>query len=227
MKVNEIFYTIQGEGSLTGVPSIFVRLSGCNLRCQWCDTPYASYKNEGDMVSIEYILKRCSSYTMASHVVVTGGEPFIHGDLPELISGLKALGLHVTIETAGTIYAETEADLISLSPKLKNSTPIESQKWALKHEERRQNIEVLSAFIKAHTVQLKYVIQVEHEIEEVQEQLSLLPEVENAQVHLMPQALDSEAQTEIALNIVEVAKKYGYRFCYRLHTQLWGGKRGV
>src|SRR5882724_5942331 len=76
MKIAEIFHSIQGEGVLVGVPSVFVRTSGCNLRCTWCDTPYTSWQPEGEERGIESIVEEVNGYG-ASHVVVTGGEPMI------------------------------------------------------------------------------------------------------------------------------------------------------
>ena len=89
MKVSEIFYSIQGEGSLAGVPSVFVRVSGCNLRCVWCDTPYTSWNPEGREMSIGEILAQSTSYG-ASHVVLTGGEPMIFAD-PSSSRGTRRL----------------------------------------------------------------------------------------------------------------------------------------
>src|SRR5277367_4250376 len=77
MRIAEIFYSVQGEGSLVGVPSIFVRTSGCNLRCSWCDTPYTSWNPEGAEMSVDEILNRASEFGGARHVVLTGGEPMI------------------------------------------------------------------------------------------------------------------------------------------------------
>ena len=88
MRIAEIFYSIQGEGILAGVPSIFIRTSGCNLRCHWCDTPYASWKPEGPEMSIEEILKKISGWD-CNHIVLTGGEPMIAPDLPELATALR------------------------------------------------------------------------------------------------------------------------------------------
>src|SRR5258707_11682479 len=84
VKIAEIFYSVQGEGSLVGVPSIFVRTSGCNLRCSWCDTPYTSWNPEGDELSTEAILERTGQYPAARHVVITGGEPMIAPGIVEL-----------------------------------------------------------------------------------------------------------------------------------------------
>ncbi|MED5418223.1 MAG: 7-carboxy-7-deazaguanine synthase QueE, partial [Verrucomicrobiota bacterium] len=123
MLVAEIFYSIQGEGLLAGVPSVFVRTSGCNLRCRWCDTPYASWEPEGETLSVEDIMDRVGEHP-ATHVVLTGGEPMMAKGIYDLARQLKASGYHLTIETAGTIEPEgIVCDLASLSPKLADSTP--------------------------------------------------------------------------------------------------------
>jgi 7-carboxy-7-deazaguanine synthase len=124
MRIAELFYSIQGEGKLMGVPSVFIRASGCNLRCSWCDTPYASWDPEGGDVPVDQIVEQADAFN-AHHVVVTGGEPMIMPDMAELCAALKRRGRHVTIETAATVYRPVEHDLASLSPKLANSTPWE------------------------------------------------------------------------------------------------------
>src|ERR1700690_3084244 len=105
MHIAEIFYSIQGEGSLIGVPSVFVRTSGCNLRCSWCDTPYASWRPEGEELATDEILRRAGEYAAARHVVLTGGEPMIAPGIVELSRRLRERGLHITFETAGTVHA--------------------------------------------------------------------------------------------------------------------------
>src|SRR5690348_3139656 len=104
VKIAEIFYSLQGEGSLIGVPSVFVRTSGCNLRCSWCDTPYTSWHPEGAEQSLDEILGQVAAYP-ARYVVVTGGEPMIAPEIVPLTERLRERGLHITIETAGTVFA--------------------------------------------------------------------------------------------------------------------------
>src|SRR6187402_924568 len=99
MLISEIFYSLQGEGELTGVPSVFVRTSGCNLRCSWCDTPYASWNPEGEPRSVAQIVSAVQAHASARHVVLTGGEPMIAKEIRELAAALKALEYHITIET--------------------------------------------------------------------------------------------------------------------------------
>src|SRR5689334_24705142 len=103
MRIAEVFYSIQGEGRLAGVPSVFVRTSGCNLRCVWCDTPYTSWQPEGEEKSLAEIVGAAKNYP-ARHAVVTGGEPLLAPEIEELTAGLKTEGFHITIETAATIF---------------------------------------------------------------------------------------------------------------------------
>src|ERR1700749_3162604 len=122
MKIAEIFYSLQGEGILVGVPSVFVRTSGCNLRCTWCDTPYTSWNPEGSELAAEEIVRQVRAFP-AAHAVLTGGEPMLFADSITLPQGFREAGLHITVETAGTIYQPVACDLMSISPKLANSTP--------------------------------------------------------------------------------------------------------
>src|SRR5688572_24789675 len=144
MLISEIFCSLQGEGLLAGVPSVFVRTSGCNLRCTWCDTPYASWKPEGQDVGYGPILANVRRH-WSGYVVVTGGEPMIEPDIVELTQKLRTIDHHITIETAGTVFAPVECDLMSISPKLSNSTPHEEEggRWAAQHDRTRYQPEVL------------------------------------------------------------------------------------
>src|SRR5271155_947591 len=144
MKISEIFYSIQGEGMLAGVPSVFVRTSGCNLRCSWCDTPYTSWNPEGEDLSIGEILERAealNAVSAAKHVVLTGGEPMIAPAIVELSGRFRERGMHITIETAGTVFTRVACDLMSISPKLSNSTP--EGVFQAQHERFRQQPDVL------------------------------------------------------------------------------------
>src|SRR5438270_4808648 len=141
LRIAELFYSIQGEGSLVGVPSVFIRTTGCNLRCAWCDTPYTSWQPEGAELSLDQILDEVQAHP-ARHVVVTGGEPMIAPEIIPLTERLRQLGLHITIETAGTVWKPVACDLMSISPKLANSTP--EGRWAAAHERLRIQPEVLA-----------------------------------------------------------------------------------
>src|SRR5882724_1289526 len=156
MRIAEIFYSVQGEGSLVGVPSIFVRTSGCNLRCSWCDTPYTSWNPEGDELSTEAILERTGQYPAARHVLINGGEPMIAPGIVELSQRFRQAGMHITFETAGTVFTPVACDLMSISPKLSNSTPGGS--FRNQHERLRFQPDVLKRLISAYDYQLKFVI---------------------------------------------------------------------
>ena len=162
MKLSEIFYSIQGEGSLIGIPSVFVRATGCNLRCVWCDTPYTSWQPEGEDWTLDAIMERVISYS-ASHVVVTGGEPMISPEILQLTSSLREAGMHITIETAGTVFHPVACDLMSISPKLKTSTPTEREggRWAAQHERLRYQPAVLQRLVSEYSYQLKFVVAAE------------------------------------------------------------------
>jgi 7-carboxy-7-deazaguanine synthase len=225
--ISEIFYSVQGEGSLVGVPSIFIRTSGCNLRCSWCDTPYASWQPEGEELSIEEIAERIAAYP-ASHVVVTGGEPMIAPSLGDLSRQLRSMGLHITIETAGTVFAELECDLMSISPKLANSTPHERDggRWAAQHERLRWQPEVIRRLIDRYPYQLKFVIAEPGDAAEVERICSALGATVK-QVVLMPEGTTRERIQEKGLWLAEICKTKGYRYSPRLHIDLWGDRRGV
>lgn len=100
LTVNEIFYSLQGESSFAGYPCVFIRLTGCNLRCKWCDTSYAYY--EGQQLSIQDILKK-TLYYKSSLVEVTGGEPLLQRETPALVKTLLDKGLTVLVETNGSL----------------------------------------------------------------------------------------------------------------------------
>ncbi len=167
VRIAETFVSIQGEGKLVGTPSWFVRLSGCNLRCTWCDTPHASWSPEGPQRSIDDLVGEAQR-SRVRHAVVTGGEPMMFPQVTELTRRLaEEAGLHITIETAGTIVRPVRCDLMSISPKLANSTPAAgdprdpSGAWAVRHEQRRLNVEALQGLLDAHPspgFQLKFVV---------------------------------------------------------------------
>ncbi len=227
MKISEVFYSIQGEGSLVGVPSVFVRTSGCNLRCVWCDTPYTSWAPEGEDWPISRILETVDSFH-AGHVVVTGGEPMIAPQIGELTHELRQRGLHITIETAGTVNMRVACDLMSISPKLKNSTPLERDggRWAQQHDRLRWQPAVLKELIANYPYQLKFVIADPQDLAQVDQMREALGAPRD-KILLMPEGTTAEAIHQRGVWLAEACKEHGYRFSPRLHVDLWGNKRGV
>ncbi|MGH7809267.1 MAG: 7-carboxy-7-deazaguanine synthase QueE [Candidatus Binatia bacterium] len=228
MRISEIFYSIQGEGRFLGVPSVFIRVSGCNLRCVWCDTPYTSWKPEGKNWSLSEILSEVAKYP-TRYVVVTGGEPLLAPEIEELTCRLKQRGAHLTIETAATLFKPVAADLISMSPKLANSTPWkrEGGKFAPIHERRRLNPAVIQKFLHAHDYQLKFVVERRKDFAEIGEILAPLQGVDAAQVMIMAQGTSTGELKRREKWIVESCKLFGYRFTPRLHIQLFGNRRAT
>jgi 7-carboxy-7-deazaguanine synthase len=229
MKVSELFYSIQGEGKLVGVPSVFVRASGCNLRCTWCDTPYASWTPEGEEVGVGEIVRRVGEYG-ARHVVLTGGEPMIMPEIVKLCERLKERGHHLTMETAATVYKDVRIDLASLSPKLANSTPAEREggRFAEAHERQRMNVAVIQRFIETSPdFQLKFVVSGEGDLAEIRGVLESVKGWTPADVLLMPEGTDAGTLDARAEWVSEVCKREGFRFCPRLHVHLYGNRRGT
>lgn len=232
MRIAELFYSLQGEGGLTGMPSVFVRTSGCNLRCTWCDTPYASWNPEGAEMSPEAILAAVNRHP-ARHVVVTGGEPMLARDVHALLALLRAKGLHVTLETAGTIPPDgARVDLVSLSPKLANSVPEADRAgaaWAERHERTRLQPAVLREWLEqADDYQLKFVIAEAADLEEMQAVVaSIGVPVPPAKILLMPEGTSLETMRRRYDLLIEACKAHGWRFSPRLHLELFGNRRGT
>ncbi len=231
MLIAEIFHSLQGEGELTGVPSVFVRTSGCNLRCNWCDTPYASWHPEGKPQTVEEVVAAVQAFPAARHVVLTGGEPMIAPEIRGLAEELKLLGYHLTIETAGTVAPEGIAcDLASLSPKLLNSAPDArlSQTWRKKHEILRWQPAVVQAWLDAYPWQLKFVVAQPADVEEIEGMLvSLKRDIPPHKVLLMPEGVTVEAIRARAGWLGELCKARGFRYAHRLHLELYGNRRGT
>lgn len=230
MFIAEIFHSIQGEGELTGTPSVFVRTSGCNLRCNWCDTPYASWSPEGREMAIAEIVAEVEKHP-TKHVVLTGGEPMIAKGIRELAAELKKLGKHITIETAATIAPEGIAcDLASLSPKLKNSTPDVKLfgAWGGKHEKLRWQPNVVREWVAKYPFQLKFVVAKEADVAEIQKMLGELGEAISAEkILLMPEGVTIEALRAREPWLKAICLVHGYRYCHRLQIELFGNKRGT
>ena len=242
IRIAEIFESVQGEGMLTGTPSLFIRTSGCNLRCWFCDTRYASWEPEGPHQSIEDILEQVDRSRVA-HVVLTGGEPMIFDEIGELSTAIRARGKHLTIETAGTVgiapagenqnssdsFQQVECDLWSISPKLSNSTPIgyADDTWVRRHDARRYTPHIVESLIARGEYQLKFVVGSILDAEEVLEYLKRLRGWAPDRVMLMPRGTTHE-ELQLQLSwLADWCRTHDLRLCDRQHIHWFGNRRGT
>jgi len=244
--ISETFTSRQGEGRLTGTNSFFIRTSGCNLRCWFCDTPYASWQPEGNWFTVEQLVGEAIA-SRCAHVVLTGGEPFLPLAVVELVRQLRVASLHVTIETAGTLFRELATDLISISPKLASSgpllspandsrqasdsrptrNPVTDQPWAHRHEAARWRPRVIQKLIaNAIDYQLKFVVD---SVSDFTATVAAVEEIAvNAQsVWIMPQGVDERTLDEKARWLEPLCNDYGYHYCDRMHIRWYGNRRGT
>jgi 7-carboxy-7-deazaguanine synthase len=250
MRIVEIFRSIQGEGRLTGVESLFARTSGCNLRCGYCDTPYASWTPEGEEFSVDEILARLEELREAEpppflgqlveragagdradvrHVVLTGGEPMLVAELIPLCARLRDRGWHITIETSGTLYLPICCDLMSISPKLSNSTPAPQRdpRWTQRHTLNRHAPEVIRRLAAEHDCQWKFVVDRPDDCCEIEAYLAEFPQIERTRVMLMPQGVAVEALAQKAAWLEPYCAKQGFQFCPRRQIEWLGAARGT
>jgi len=228
LRIAEIFASVQGEGRFVGVPSTFIRISGCNLRCTWCDTPYASWSPEGPTLALDEILETVEQFS-TEHVVVTGGEPMLFEAVENLVEELKRRGRTITIETAGTVYRELACDLMSISPKLANSTPSVESGWKDRHETVRLDRAPLRQLMSRYACQLKFVVDPDStgDVEEIDALLASLPKISPEQVLLMPEGIDSETLNRRMRALVPICMQRNWRLTPRLHVDLFGNSRGT
>ena len=227
LRVAEIFSSIQGEGFWAGVPSTFIRISGCNLRCVWCDTPYASWEPEGPTLALDEILAQVSPEIL--HVVITGGEPMVFPQTALLAHRLKDRGHIITVETAGTVFQDLPCDLMSISPKLSNSMPSPESGWRDRHNATRLNIPVLTKLIDSYPHQLKFVVNPEggDDLAEVDALLAQLPVVAPDRILLMPEGTSSDVLARRARLLVSTLMGRGWRLGPRMQIDLFGNTKGT
>ena len=220
--VCEFLNTIQGEGLLQGIPSILVKLYGCNLKCKWCDN------NEGISEYVimckEEILKRLQEVN-CRYAIISGGEPTLYKGLNGLILLLKQNGIHVTVETNSTIITQLDCDLVSMSPKLAHSQDnnIRNIQFA-----SRINFEAINYYIMHNNYQIKFVCRnTDEDFQEVISILSKLDKVDWRNVMIMPLAATRQQLYEIQQELVRLCIKYNLRYMNRLQLQIWDvGKEG-
>lgn len=232
--------TIQGEGKLCGIPSLFIRLAGCNLRCCWtlanglqipCDTAYAAYElKEVKTMDVEEMCALIFQNTATiRHLVITGGEPLLQAtELKELCIKLKTKeNYHITLETNATLFDEELAqyiDLFSLSPKL-----FTSQAFSDKSSISAETIQAYIQFASLHRrdFQLKFVYADEKDIQEIQELLLHLQGWQAEDILLMPLGATPALMRINSLKAFAYCIRNGWRYCDRLHISLFGNKTGL
>jgi len=224
MVIAETFTSIQGEGTLAGVPSFFIRTSGCNLRCGWCDTPYTSWEPEGERRSLRELLGRAAA-SRCRHVVITGGEPLLQRELGDLTRALAANGHHITVETAGTLAPDFDCHLLSVSPKTANSDP--EGRFRERHRALRTDLEPLRRLLRRHPEhQLKFVVRDEGDLPEILAIVERLG-VATERVMLMPEGRRAEEVAAHAATVARACLRHAFRYSTRLHLDLFGPGRGV
>jgi 7-carboxy-7-deazaguanine synthase len=234
LPIHETFVSVQGEGILAGTPSSFVRVTGCNLRCAWCDTPATSWRPEGGARTVDELLEFCSAGPR--HVVLTGGEPLLFPGIAELARRLRRAGHHVTVETAATVTLPgLECDLASLSPKLAHSTPAAPPAWRARHEARRTATQPARELMARGPWQLKFVVRCDDpdtlatDVAEVQDWLDRLGVAphERERVLLMPEGTNPETLHGAYRRLLPACRALGVRLGLRLHLSLFGHVPGT
>lgn len=226
----------KGEGKYLGVPSYFIRTTGCNLRCSWknldgtltiCDTPYTSFNPErGYNLDVQEVLRLLKS-TKTKHVVITGGEPSLQRDLADICNIFTNKAFTVTVETNGTIYHENmEKSFISLSPKLKNSYSQENSQEKNIHEKHNHFEESCLQWMQSNDYQYKFVVNNRDDIIEISELIQLL-NIPINKVYLMPQGISREQFKQKEKWLFRECERLGVNYTPRLHIDIWGNVRGI
>ncbi len=222
MRISEFFYSLQGEGFYAGVPSVFIRLAGCPLRCRWCDTAYARDFQAGTEQTAESLLSRVGIYP-TRHLVITGGEPLVQPDLAAFLDVFAKAGYLITLETAGLQFiADLPIHLLSVSPKLSNSVGAEDDRA----ESARLNTAALSALLAAYRYQLKFVVDRPQDLDDIADCIERLGCVDPERICLMPQAVRREEYIEKSLWLAEYCLQTGFAFSPRLQVMLYDEQRG-
>jgi 7-carboxy-7-deazaguanine synthase len=209
LRITEIFHSIQGEADAVGWPTVFVRLTGCPLRCRWCDTAYAF--QGGERLAVDEILARVAAYG-ARHVCVTGGEPLAQRDCLTLLAALCDAGHEVSLETSGAL------DVAQVDPRVRKVVDLKCPASGESDRNLWSNLEHLGP-----RDQLKFVIADRADYEWARERTAGHALAARCQVLYSPVA-DELPPATLAEWIL--ADRLPVRFQVQLHKLLWGAQPG-
>ena len=228
MRIAEIYKSLQGEGLLTGTESAFLRTSGCNLRCWYCDTPYTSWNPTGDDLAVSEIVRQVNELD-CHHVVITGGEPMLHAEMIPVCQQLHDAGHHITIETAGTLFLPVECNLMAISPKLANSdpSPDDHPDWNRRHRRTRHAPGVIRKLVSQYHYQFKFVIDTPRDCEQVALFLEEFPEIHRDRIYLMPQGTTADELEMRSEWLRPYCEANRFRFCPRMQIEWFGLRQGT
>jgi 7-carboxy-7-deazaguanine synthase len=226
VRIADVFDSLQGEGRFAGVPSAFVRTTGCNLRCWFCDSGYTSWQPEGRQIAWPLVFEQVLALHRR-HTVITGGEPLLQPDVVPLSCALRDAGAVVTVETAGTVYRPVAASLMSISPKLSNSVPRHDRRWSERHTRDQHQPDVMHRLLAEYDCQLKFVVDVPADLDELRRYLEQFPQVRQDQVWLMPQGVTAAALADKAAWLAPAAERLGFHYCPRRQIEQFGNVRGT
>lgn len=214
MRVNEIFHTVQGEGAAIGLPTTFVRTTGCNLRCSWCDTTYSFY--DGEDVPVARVLEKVEELG-TKRVCLTGGEPLLQRDAAEFVQALLRKGYEVLVETSGSLSVKV-FDALAPRERLVLSLDVKCPGSAMQAENDWSNLPLL----KAHD-QLKFVIADARDYDFAQETLAKHP----SRAHVIFQACWQDGTSNLKWLAERVLRDgLDVRVGTQLHKHIWGEARG-
>lgn len=208
LNISEIFYSIQGEGTRAGMPCVFVRLTGCNLRCKWCDTIYAQDINSGQKMSFNEILEKIYSYD-CDFIEFTGGEPLMQEQVAELMNFIAQKKFTVAIETNGTFSTK------ELSPNIIKIIDIKCPSSNMEKYNLWENFQYITK-----NDELKFVVASEEDFawsEEIIARYSLLEKTSNILFSAVSSCFSYEKLAKLILN-----SNCNYRMQLQLHKIIWG-----
>lgn len=211
MILNEVFYSLQGEGLNAGAPAIFVRFGNCNLKCTWCDTKYTWHPEQRDNIEVDLpeLFKKIRSFARCCHLVITGGEPMLQQNI------IKSLRqefpqYYIEVETNGSqeLLCSDEVDLFTVSYKTSNSG---NPPYELKTRGKK--------------CVYKFVVCRQEDFSEIEDVIKKY-KLPSGQIFLMPEGQTKEELLSKHAMVMEYCAAHGYRFTTRLHILAWGATRG-